>query len=977
MLRRNSSRKTNRRPLSRSKSTNSVVRSPIRDLESIDPTKAERDANIAAVLSYHRAQDGPSSERMIIPRDPASYYDRGDDTGSVIRNSPQRTESAWDRHDTSDITRRRSVRFTGPSALPRRNVALRANGGRDSPTKATSAIHAFGKANTRPSSTLSFHGEKTNKFSLTRRYLETLQPPDACDDPQEDAVSMFSSYKKVRKSRSMMTSSHPAVGTVSAQDWSTRNDLRPRSSPVPPVSNGDERLKDTKTQTHGLRAATSMSFLRSRRKMAASRASSHVEDNDAVLRLAREKFRQIQEEEAKKNQQSTLFRPKTRETERSTTLRKSLRNTSNNSTALSSTFSTNSASVSKQHGIRNTARKVSNGLRSKLRGLFGKGKSEDPEQQEYDHVADRDSDGESCLNVRDTEASEEASMFRVKSRIPSLHDMPSNMQLRSRKGSVESFVDNNHYVSDDKSRVTSWSNSMTNTVTSQGTVGDNEKQRLSVIKENGAHVASSLRSTGPLEQHARDTTAGPPIDSERVYSALMERLGQKDFEERRASTLYGSATPTENDFEKNREICEAMNKQWPHSTIRCVQPEDEIFKDHERQSSISSSITEVPDRDTNHTPEIASATTQGHITGWDWSDDKANSDSERTSVLLNGLDPHKTITHRSSAFFASPSRHSFRSPSPHRRALREMNSSEEVNEGFRGSQYLHSLSTLDLPARQESHPGSEKDFDATDVDSVYSFSADDACPLPPAIGSNLLGQSPSRRYSRKPSPEISIYVPAHEHKRDTSTASSVEWKTWLSSKVSKLEGPSTPTRRKQDSGVLPPLGHVRELASMGSTPELCTSPNKRTPNRSPLGSVKGNAQVFTDGNTPTRLSRRIVIGYDENSAPNHEEKTTDKEGTPSIPRRSTLRAVPSLPSVISQGQLMETRPGTGMQRMRSLNTIGRLNSTPEESITKRRSRARGTGWQGSPAKSSPGVGVQSKTQGSKLRDSPEPLGRHR
>ncbi|CAF3555815.1 hypothetical protein FGSG_00193 [Fusarium graminearum PH-1] len=808
MLRRNSSRKTNRRPLSRSQSTNSVVRSPIRDLESIDPAKAERDANIAAVLSYHRAQDRPNSERMTLPRDPASFYDKSSGTGSVIRNSPQRTDNALSRHGTSDIARQRSVRFAGPSALPRRNVASRANGGRDSPTKATSTIHAFGKANTRPSSTLSFHREKTNKFSLTRRYLETLQPPEECyNHQQQDAVSLSSSYKKIRKSRSMMTSSHINIEAVSTKDWAAENDMRPRSSPLPPTSNDDERLKDARPKTAALRAATSMSFLRIRRKTAASRASSNVEDSDAALRLARERFRQIQEEEAKKSQQSTLLRPKTRESQYSTTLRKSLRNSSNNSAALSSTFSTNSASVSKQHGIRTTARKVSHGLRSKLRGLFGKGKSEDSEP-EYDQcVVERDSDGESCLHVDagDTATKEEASVFQVTSHVPSLHDVPSNKKLRSRKGSVESFIDagGEHCVSDDRSRVTSWTNSMT----SQETIGEKDRQRLSIIKE--------------------------------------------------------TAMTTENDFERNRENCEAMNKQWPQSTIRCVQPDDD-----------------------------------------------------------------------------------------------------------EGSRYL-SLSTLDLPARQDT--GSEKDLCATD-DSIYSFSAEDT-PLPPAIGLNLLEQSPGRRSIRQPSPEISIYAPAYEHQRDTSTASSVEWKTWLSSKVSKLEGPSTPTRRKQNGA--PTMGHVRELASMGSTPELSVSKDKRTPNRSPLGSIKGNAQAFPDDSSPTRLSRRVIIGYDENAAPNYEEKTADKERTPSIPRRSTLRAVPSLPSVISRGSLMETGSGREMHRMRSLNTLGRLNSTPEESIAKRRSRTRIGGWQGSPTKSSPGVSGQGRAHVARTTDSPDLLGRHR
>ncbi|KAM0493894.1 hypothetical protein ACHAP8_008917 [Fusarium lateritium] len=755
MLRRNSSRNTARRPLSRSKSTASVARSAIRELESIDPVKAERDANLAAVLSYYRAQDRADKKAKNVP--------------------------------------------------------------------------------------------------LTRRYLETLQPPDdQCHNNQDDVV-FSSSRQKVRKSRSMMASSHAS-------------DLRPRSSPLPPAS-GDEQqqqhqLKDARPKSAALRAATSMSFLRSRRKTAASRAS-HIEVSDAALRLARERFQQIQEEEAKQKE-STLSRPKTRESQRSTTLRKSLRNTSNTSTAFT-TFSTNSA-ISKQHVIRNTARKVSHGLRSKLRGLFGKGKSEDSEQQEHDPCAtERDSDVESCLHVGGTEAMEEASMFQVTAHVPSLHDVPSNKKLRSRKGSVESFGD--HCVSDDRSRVTSWTNSMTDA--SQGT---EERQRLSVIKEN--------------------------------------------------------------DF-----------KQWPaHSTIRRVRPDDDCKgHEHERQSSISSSVTEVPDKDSNYATETPG---QGY-TGCNWSDDKASSD-ERT-VLLDELDPHKTISHRSSAFFGSPFRQSVRSPSPYRRALREMNSSEEVN-GLLGSQYLHSLSTLNLPARQYSNPGSENDYHATDVNSVYSFSAEDTTPvpsaIPPAIGSNVFEQSPDRRYTRRPSPEISIYSPDNEHQRDASTASSVEWKTWLSSKVSKLEGPTTP-RRKQETGALPPLGHLRELASMGSTPELSVTA-KCTPNRSPLGSVNGNAQAFPD-NSPTRLPRQAGIVYDENLAPNYEEKTADKETTPSIPRRSTLRAVPSLPSV-TRGDSMETGRRE-MQRMRSMNTLGRLNSTPEE--TKRRSHT--PGWQGSPTRSSPSI----------------------
>jgi hypothetical protein len=697
-----------------------------------------------------------------------------------------------------------------------------------------------------------------------------------------------------------------------------------------------------------------MSYLKSRRKMAASRSSSRAEDNELAVQLAREKFRQIQEEDEQKAQSSALLQSKNRQNEGHAGLRKSLRNSSNNSTALSSTFSTTSISVSKQRGIRRTARKVSHGLRSKLRGLFGRGKNdEDPEQQEYEQGAtEKDSDGDSCLQLGDVKAAEEASMFRVTSNVPSLHDVPSNQQLRSRKGSVESFADSEQHIPDDKSRVTSWTNSMSNTVTSHGTFGDWERQRLSVIKENGTHVPSSLRSIEPLEQQTREMIADMSIDSERVYSALMKRLGRKATDDG-VSQAQPDLITSETNPEKNTENYKSENIQWGCSTIRRVRPEDEALRnDGDQSSQSSSSATEVPDKSC-HLPQKVSLPVHEHPTGWDWCDDRADSENDRTSVLLSGLELPRTMSQRSSAFFASPSCHSFRSPSPYRRALQASmkNSSEDDQDGLPGSQYLHSLSALSLPARQNSNSCSEKDFQVADTESIYSSVADDAKPPSTATESDTWGQSTVHAYNGPGPSDAPIYESGQHHQRDTSTASSVEWKTWLSSKVSKLEAPLTPTKgeMRKDSGVLPLHGHVREYASMGSTPELAPT-NDSSSKRSPLSRVKGNGQTFQDSHSRSNSIRQVAIGHDENTSPNHKSSVYAKERAPSIPPRSTLRAVPSLPSVGSRGHMMDMEPVKEMQRMRSLNTIGRFNSTVEESITKRRSRARLSGWQGSPTK---------------------------
>ncbi|KAF5001596.1 hypothetical protein FGRMN_902 [Fusarium graminum] len=959
----NFSRKKNRRPLSRSKSTNSVVRSPIHNLESIDPVRAERDANIAAIVSYHRAQDRPSSEGMRIPRDPASFYaDRSDDTGSVVRHSLERNDSALSRHGTFNISRQQSVRFTGPSALPRRNLASRANGGRDSPTKATSAIHAFGNANAKPSTRQSFHHDRLDNYSLTRRYLDSLQPPDACYNPEDDAVSMASSFKQVRKSRSMLTSPHSATGTLSSDNGLVNNCPPPTPSRLSRMHNGNKTLKGSAPPATSLRAATSMSFLKSRRNMVASRSSKHAEDNELAIKLARERFQQIQEEDEKKIQSYTLTQSKNNQNEGYRGLRKSLRSSSNNSTTPSSTFSTTSISVSKQHGIRTTARKVSHGLKSKLRGIFTRATNdEEPELEELDQgVAEKDSDGDSCLQL-DAEPTEGASMFRVASRIPSLHDVPSTQQLRSRKGSVESFTDSEQWILEDKSRVTSWTNSMTNTVTSHG---DCERQRLSVIKENGTHMTSSLSSMEPLEQYTRETIADMSVDSERVYSALMQRLRQNDSVDKTSQVQPVSATKNKTDLVQNRADHKSANSQWNCSTIRCVQPDNKIPRNHGDQSSrSSSSATEVPDQ-SSHLPQEVSVPADEHTTGWNRCEDRVDSEDKRDSVLPSGHEIPRTLSHRSSAFFASPACHSFRSPSPYRRALQASmkNLSEDEQGDLPGSQYLHSLSALSLPVRQNSNPGSERDFQVADTESVYSYVADDSKSLYNTAGPNNEEQSATRAYDAISS-EAFVYKQDHQHQRDTSTASSVEWKTWLSSKVSKLETPLTPTKRehwKQDGSVLPFLGHVREHASMGSTPELVVPTKDGSFNRVPLGSVKANAQNFLEGQSRSNSMCQVVTGYDENASPNHKANVYTKERPPSIPPRSTLRAVPSLPSVGSKGHVTEMGPVKEMQRMRSLNTIGRLNSTPEESITKRRSRARISGWQSSPTKPGPGIGAFAK-----------------
>ncbi|KAF4980318.1 hypothetical protein FZEAL_3635 [Fusarium zealandicum] len=924
MLRRNSSRRKNRRPLSRSKSTNSVVRSPVHAFEFIDPVTAERDANIAALLSYHRSHGRSSGEMVPIPRDPASFFpDQSDGTASWARQSLERSDSVTTPQGRSNVSRQQSVRFAGPSARPRRTLASRASESRDSPAKMTLRTH--GSANTRPPSTVSFHGDKNANYSLTQRYLESLQPPDGCYNPEDDAISMPSSFRKLRKSKSMLTS-HPTTGHLA--NIPAKGRLPPTDALFKIANNENEHPKEPPRST-GLRASTSMSFLKNRRRIPASRSSSRTE-NDLAVQLAREKIRQQAEDgERLKPQPSRLFRVNNRRSEGSSGLRKSLRNSSNTSTALSSTFSTNSVSLPKQPGLRKTARKVSNTLRSKLKGLFTRRKSSTGSERREEQDADaHESEGESCLHFDMDEANEEASMFHVTSHVPSLHDVPLSQQLRSRKGSVESLEIGDQQISDDKSRVTSWTDSVTNTVSSQCMLGEWERQRLSVIKENGTHIPSSSLQPGSEGQRMLPRTA---IDSERVYKALVKKLGEGSPKKHRTDITSDVAA------ERTSSRLQTEAQQWA-STIRCVRPDDDVFRDHDYSSITSSSSTELP-----NVPEAP------HETAASLAASDVHEESCRGSVI-SGFEAPRATSHRSSAFFASPTCHSFRSPSPYRRALRESTkTTPEREQGLPGSRYLHSLSALSLPTRRNSSTGSEGDVRVGDAESVYSCTAED---VKPAGSISVAAERPAHD-------ALASYRPNRQHQRDASTASSVEWKMWLSSKVSKLESPMTPTKvdaNRQGSGTLPPLGHLREGADMGSTPERFVRTGEAT-DRSPLSCVKGNAQPVNK--TSEQLLRRAHAGHDENASPNASGLYL-KGRPPSIPPRSTLRTVPSLPTVSLR---CEPKAGTSeVHRMRSLNTMGRLNSTPEEAIVKRRSRTRLTAWQGSPVKSSPGVGAMPEIQ---------------
>ncbi|KND89192.1 hypothetical protein TOPH_06183 [Tolypocladium ophioglossoides CBS 100239] len=987
MLRRNSSRSKQRRPLGRSKSANSIFRNPVTSLVSIEPFAAERDAHIAATLSYHRAQaqGRHSCDMPATARGPGSCaLGRSNSVASGM--SLSRSSSVKDKHESPPgncrLQKKQSVRFAGPNARPRRPLAARANQALlPLVNPRPDAIqHA---ANGRAQLSSSENGSQPCSSDAARSFGCVDQLPHISLAIDGNVGSMQPSMGRLRKSRSMFTSSIPPTSEFDISDGPTER-LKEWLATPRHHSEDKENEPTRGFGAHGLRAPKSMSFLRGHSGHGHSQTSSRA-DNDLSGHLVPDRLPYHGGSRRRlRSHSSMFFRSKHRRCETSVGLPKSLRNSSNNSAGLSSAFSGNTIPVMKQSGLRVTARKVSRTLKSKFKGLFGRPRSADDMMgATLNFPRSSDSDGESCHRVDDALQHEEASMCRVTSHVPSLHAVPSNQQLRSRQGSLESIRMGQNLTSDDKSRVTSWANSSANTVLSQSSVADWERQRLSVIKENGMHVPSSAvpRPRNPLAGPGAPGTTPPPvptIDSQRVYSAMLKRLNETRLQEGKADAEIAETpgfVPA-----RSSSVEQVGPQDWSPPTIRCVQADDDVFRDKTRTSSPQGELESpaesvVRGRKRSGSTRSASYKAYPNPTAGDGVGLSPYKFGQRSD-----LDALSSLAHRSSAFFASPSCHLFRTASPFRRALQE--TMKEVQEGEHthalDTRYLSTLSALSLPTRRPSTAGSERDIRMMYAESVYSCATEDARPCQARDDTAMGGDALSpRKFHRHGDATIFVDQPAYKpvpaHSRDFSSASSVEWKTWLSANVSKLETPSTTlnTDTREVSYTLPPFGHVREAAEIESPGDAAkpeglnsASVGNMTPVKSILDSPRPTS-THAGSKKMLEARRNPSLAVDENSPPIMGERARDARtnGPPAIPSRSSLRTVPSLPSVKASTGRRKGGAGVVLPRMRSLNTIANMSPPArDEQLLKRRARARLGAAGASSAKSSPGLTAAVKRQ---------------
>jgi hypothetical protein len=928
MLRRNSSKRLDHR-----KSTSSVQSKH----ESIDPAVARHHAHTAATLAFARAQDRNSTD---------TGHSGGLSRSNTTKSSSQDPQSLPPPTDTINdldrgIRRQHSVRFVGPNAVQRRqSISSRAtpiiqqkvyNATLRPIAMTTSApVPAQYRPPTRSSSIGRASGSKVAPASLL-----TANAFDEYYTREDDIASTPSSYRRLRRSKSMFSPlKAPSVF------YTNGTPDRPESA----WAGGKGSLAYSQTPDGpptqpALRAPKSMSFLRGLRSQPSQ------ERNDEAVQLARDRFFHETAQQRLREQPSFLFRSKAQRQEKP--FRKSVRSSSGNNFG-NPVASSNQNQAPKESSLKGAARKASESIKRKLKRVFGLDKDEPvavPNQQvdaRETHVR-----GYNCApgtphdSFIDIPRPDDATISRVAARPPSIHPANSNQQLNSQAGSIKSAKSVKSFTSlneqnDDKSRVTSWNSTGVNTVASQPvkTQAERDLHRLSIINENGTHISSSSFTRPKLSNqfsaypivHRPSKSAGHvpgpvsgPVDSARVYSALMKRLDGNSPNAR----LQAAGNASSESFPANQQLPirsysanSSRGNQSP-ATIRHVIPEDSSDSSRSRGSEVHNHQWVREDSIHAAKAENVFGFTGSHVHQWVAADPlrearmrdaddvfspKSASSNKENLPIANyvsqsgktlspsaparqtstkasyhtapesfGLTPQELALHNEpviqgvkglresrSIFFGGSTVTIARTTSPFRKAMEDGNYNPVAAPAGIPIPARVSLHKNPLYLGSDAHSasrygnqGSEKAYS----DSVYSRTTSGQNPAAAVSAVSLVLSDGDTREMPFPSPPTGDVVildratyrptmPNSNGHRLTSSASSNEWKTWMSSEVAKLErGKENTNRTSYVNYALPTMPklfhtrHLRESAQI-SDDDVEVAQREVSGLKQPLGTVQ-------------------------------------------------------------------------------------------------------------------------------------------
>ncbi|EJT74429.1 hypothetical protein GGTG_08270 [Gaeumannomyces tritici R3-111a-1] len=920
MLRRHSSKS---KPAIRHRKSTSSVRSV--HLDHIDTECARRDAHTAATEAYARGRHRSSVEAPLFPTPVPPRLRQLNRTSEGLTHSWSQPAHLDETGSPSGLRRRQSVRFVVIPPERARKTERTTDSDRLGEQERDHSVHndqqevdlGFICGETKPPpSALSPHEQR-----LSETYI--ANGPVACDH-YDTPVDDPSSYHKIHRSQSMI-----AHGSL----------IRPFRSRVRPESlaastgGKDGELPPSGDPGRALRAPKSLSFLGSRRIGSRNESDGSVpQDQDGFARD--EMCLGTLQISRPHSPSSGLGRSISQRLtgQRQRPLRMSLRD----SVELPLTASMGTIPTPRSVGIKGKARKASENIKSRFKTLFGRRKK----SIEHNETDSRDEHGTddhrpssaSCESGVSTSAdrmgSQENDMpfsIGTASRVASIQIVPVDGLPRSHRGSLESARGDSD-VPDDGSRVTSWASSGLSTVASQQQAwSDLHRQRLSVIKENGFGVPSA--ADGTRTPTAATVANGPKcgIDSQRVYSALAKRLTERQQLAREAQVLGQSSES----FDDGIADTDISGTRLTAYTIRRVPGSpDTAHNDAEWSSALSSSGNTVLGSRRRQSSEdnVFDAAPPPAV-------------DARESHAAESPGRGQPRPDRSSVFFGSPTYHLFRTASPYRRAIRESMKTADSTRSATVAGRQHRNNAL----AGSSATGVEDEAQDADEQWAYSESSYSCAEeeYERGEGDDSGSLRVSRRNSRTPgaAESSSSALETQERRRAISSEGSVDWKTWLSANVSKLEVQASPAWSEWHGSRNNPW----------STPTSREAPEKGR-------HMRESAQIYADDDEDTGVGKdgKTQVGFGRPAQGEEEARQEAQPLTvvqPNMTRKASCQQSVRTMSRGASGALAENKaPRTDVVEDESARQVGEQDEKPQSSGP--------DGQRQSPSSPRPGRGVR-------------------
>ena len=481
--------------LRRSKSSSSVrtvQASPVKS-ETLDPEVARQHALAAASLAFERANQPTGGNNLT----------RQKSTSSSLGGYQQ------------GLSRRQSVRFAGSTAVNQRQLARTTEWNGNTSERASSPASMA-------VSRVTHKYQPYNHVSGTDRIGQAAAYQDELYTPQDNIASAPSSYRRVRKSKSMFDPSKVS-GDYGSRTLETSHNTASKEKGV--------------SRKQYLRAPKSSFSLRGHR----SRVPREIkQSHDDAVQLAREMF--LGQSDKRDLDGRTSHVGTTPSRRHQAPFRRTFRSSSDTEYGGAVSSSIQQPRSAKER-FATKARNITTSVRSRFKRVFHRSTDQADNLPAQQLEASRQYYGDHGISASfrhegyhgilspDTQV-----LSTVTSRVPSVSVMPSGIEPRSRNGSVHSGQSDGDLFYG-KSRVTSWTNSTAANTLATGNIA--AMKRLSIINENGDQHQDFFSGThndivsaryaafrGPREDDSMSSYLSDPVSSHQIYSALIRKLDE-------------------------------------------------------------------------------------------------------------------------------------------------------------------------------------------------------------------------------------------------------------------------------------------------------------------------------------------------------------------------------------------------------------------------------------------------------------------